>query len=160
MDFNHQPRIPFREDYPVPEGYFEDLPLKVLTRMDQDRRNHGRPGPQLFGRTAWAVAASLALLLGAWFVGRSWWSVTPSKDYSAAPSDFLAEASIEEIHEAAMHGAILELIEEVAKANPGTQTDLEASADELRMEPVTLQDAMESLPNDLSDLIIEGEAGL
>ncbi|MFM7701027.1 MAG: hypothetical protein ACKO7V_09595, partial [Bacteroidota bacterium] len=81
MDLQRQPKISFKQDYPVPEGYDEGFSHRVLARLER-----GVDAPALNpgvltvllawsgNARAWAVAASLALVVGGWFLGRLWWS--------------------------------------------------------------------------------------
>ncbi len=165
MDFQSHPKIPFSQDYPVPEGYYDELPQRVLTRLE---KADNAKGMNSHGRTviltwtgnarAWAVAASLALVVGAWFLGRLWWSGDEPTIEANSSSALLADLRIEEAHEAVLQAANLEILEEVVEQDPNNHVLLSEWADQLTCEPITLHEALPSLPHDLGILVEETEA--
>lgn len=165
MDLQRQPKIPFRQDYPVPEGYDEGFSQRVLARLEKidDATALNSGGGTIFAiwrgnARVWAVAASLALVVGAWFLGRFWWSGPNPAIVADSTSGLLAQVRVEEAHEELLQGACWELLEEAVEQDPHTQVLLSAWADQISNEPVSLQEALPSLPHDLGELVDETEA--
>ena len=75
-----------KETLKVPEGYFEDLPMKIQQRISQEEK------PQGFSVPSWSLALAASLLLIVTFV-----FILPEAEPSA--EELLAEISQEEIVE-------------------------------------------------------------
>ncbi len=73
-----------KESFKVPEGYFEDLPLKIQQRISKEEKSHGIRVP------GWSLALAASILLLVTFV-----FILPSNDASA--EELLAQISQEEI---------------------------------------------------------------
>lgn len=73
-----------KESFKVPEGYFEDLPLKIQQRISKEDKKQGIRVP------SWSLALAASILLLVTFV-----FILPSNDASA--EDLLAQISQEEI---------------------------------------------------------------
>lgn len=173
MDLNHQSKMPFKQDYPVPDGYFDQLSQRVLARMEGVKKLEGARNENMVGwpsawllfqglrgsrpTMAWAVAAFLALVVGGWFLGEVWWSRMNPTFQAMAPSDFFAEVRIEEVYEAVHQETSMELIEEVVETDPACRNLLMTLVDEMNHEPVSLEEAVQTLPNDLSVLVEAAE---
>lgn len=104
-----QGKIPSRRDYPVPSGYFEELPMRVLSSIDQDGPRSSsavtRPwlvsGPWALDSGRWAVAASVLLL-----VGLAWFWMPTKKTTSISGDPLLAHLTADDIVEGLdLHGA-------------------------------------------------------
>ena len=75
-----------KETFKVPEGYFEDLPMKIQQRISQEEK------PQRFSIPSWSLALAASLLLIVTFV-----FILPGNEPSA--EELLAEVSQEELVE-------------------------------------------------------------
>nr|MBM3931569.1 hypothetical protein [Sphingomonadales bacterium] len=165
MDLQRHPKIAFKQDYPIPEGYDEGFSHRVLARLERvdDDAPSLNPGVVTVllawsgNARAWAVAASLALVVGGWFLGRLWWSGAEPVIEANASSDLLANLRAEEAHDAVLHSANLELLEEVVEQDPNSQVLLSEWAEQMSNDPVTMQEALTALPHDLGALVEEAE---
>ncbi|WP_370366752.1 hypothetical protein [Maricaulis sp.] len=75
-------------------------------------------------------------------------------------SDLLANLRTEEAHDAVLHSANLELLEEVVEQDPNSQVLLSEWADQISNDPVTMQEALTALPHDLGALVEGIEADI
>jgi hypothetical protein len=168
MDLQRHPKIAFKQDYPIPEGYDEGFSHRVLARLERvdDDAPSLNPGVVTVilawtgNARAWAVAASLALVVGGWFLGRLWWTGAEPAIEANSSSDLLANLRTEEAHDAVLHSANLELLEEVVEQDPNSQVLLSEWADQISNDPVTMQEALTALPHDLGALVEGIEADI
>ena len=168
MDLQRHLKISFKQDYPVPEGYDEGFSHRVWARLERvdDDAPALNPGVVTVllawsgNARAWAVAASLALVVGGWFLGRLWWSGTEPAIGTNSSSDLLANLPAEEAHDAVLRSANLELLEEVVEQDPNGQVLLSDWAEQISNDPVTMQEALTALPHDLGALVEGIEADI
>jgi len=104
-----QGKIPPRNDYSVPDGYFEGLPQRVTARLEEELGSNQTEFSSYVG--PWAVAASVLLV-----VGLAAWLGTPRGGSTLDPSDpLLAQLTSDEIVQGLdLHGAHALWLQEAA----------------------------------------------
>lgn len=174
MNLQHAPKVSFKQDYPVPDDYFAQLPHRVLARLEDSPSAKGPLHDQaIFGRRqwiawttfnghrlsskAWAVAASMVLVLGTWI----FWKVSSPEDSpllsSEAFSNHLAGLSAEEIHDEVLLGNYRGLVEEHVENNSESQAILTSFVQDLRHESMSLQEAWSVIPDEVGDLVEDAD---
>ncbi|WP_462249157.1 hypothetical protein [Ekhidna sp.] len=126
-----------KEAFKVPDGYFEELPLKIQQRVSNEKKTYG------FNVPSWSLALAASLLLVVTFV-----FVLPGNEQSA--EELLAEISQEEIV------AYLDQIEldeyDIASAIGDDVNDLE-------FENTNILDAIDLEDQSIDDVLLEYDLG-
>ncbi len=124
--------------YSVPEGYFEDLPLKIQTRIQSERKESWIRTPAF--KLAFAIAAMLTIVMSIVFVNQS---VNPEDLLADIPEEeLLAYANLMQFEESDIFSAFEGSIEEIDFFDAD-------GLDNLELEDSTLDDLL--LEYDLSD---------